>query len=107
MIDFTDFGLEVHQTAADSGFWDENNGLIFYLKQCAMIHSEVSELTDALAKGKDQKEIVLEMADIIIRICDLHAGLKRDYVIKMSLEKALREKADINKSRPRLHGKLA
>lgn len=105
-IELNGFSYSVHQNAVDKGFWDENNGTNFYIKQCAMIHSEVSEVVEAIAKDQGEK-IVTEMADVIIRLCDLWAGMNHDGLIKTSLETALNEKATYNKSRPHMHGKLA
>jgi NTP pyrophosphatase (non-canonical NTP hydrolase) len=105
-IDLTEFSYSVHQNAIDKGFWNENNGVNFYIKQCAMIHSEVSEITEAIAKGHGEK-IVTEMADAIIRICDLWAGMNHAGLIKTDLESQLKEKSQYNKTRPYMHGKLA
>ena len=51
-IDVTELSYMIHQNAKDKGFWDENNGVNFYIKQMAMIHSEVSETLEALRKEK-------------------------------------------------------
>lgn len=106
MSDLTGFAYSVHQNAIDKGFWNENNGINFYIKQCAMIHSEVSEVTEAIAKDQGDR-IVTEMADVIIRICDLWAGMNRDGIVKETLEGALKSKAEYNKTRPYMHGKMA
>ena len=101
------YAKEVHQNSVDKGFWEPNNGLIFYIKQCAMIHSEVSELVDAISKGYPEEEVVEEMADIVVRLCDLWQGMADDGVVETKLSDALIEKSIKNKSRPRMHGKLA
>jgi NTP pyrophosphatase (non-canonical NTP hydrolase) len=106
-INLTEYAWSVHQNAVNKGFWDNNNGINFYIKQCAMIHSEVSEVVEAIAKDKGEQQIVDEMADIIIRLCDLWAGMNHDGIVKIQLEDALRDKAEYNKTRPRMHGKLA
>ena len=106
-INLTEYAWGVHQNAINKGFWDSNNGVNFYIKQCAMIHSEVTEIVEAIAKDKGEEQIVKEMADVIIRLCDLWAGMNHDGVLKIQLEQALREKAEFNKTRPRMHGKLA
>ena len=106
-MDLTEYAWAVHQNAVNKGFWDSNNGINFYIKQCAMIHSEVSELVEAIAKDKSEEEIVSEMADIIIRLCDLWAGMNHDGLVKVKLQDALQDKAAYNKTRPHMHGKLA
>lgn len=103
-------GSELHDTAIEKGFWDAHyrmdaeDNFIFYAKQIAMIHSEATEVLEALRKDKGQSAVVEELADIIIRVVDLYEGLRRDGVVMDSLHKAVKRKANVNKSRPRLHG---
>lgn len=99
----------IHNTAVEKGFWDaaDQDRIIFYLKQLAMVHSEVSETLEAIRKEKGERVIVEEMADTIIRILDLWAGMKIDGYISSSLEEVLEEKARYNTTRKRLHGVLA
>lgn len=106
-INLVEFAYNVHSNALKKGFWNDNNGNIFYLKQVAMIHAEVSEITEAIAKKEDPDKIVVEMADVIIRVLDLWAGMNHDGVFKKSIETALKEKAEYNKTRPYMHGKQA
>jgi hypothetical protein len=51
--------------------------------------------------------VVEELADIIIRVLDLYAGLVRDGYTDISLEESLKNKAKINTERPKMHGVLA
>lgn len=107
-IDMTELAYQIHQNAAQKGFWDENNGINFYLKQIAMIHSEVSETLEAMRKEKGDRAVLEEMADTIIRILDLYCGMRRDgYFEGMLLENVLLDKTEANKSRPKMHGVLA
>lgn len=105
-IDLTEFSYSVHQNAIDKGFWNEDNGINFYIKQCAMIHSEVSEIVEAIAKDQGEK-VVTEMADVIIRLCDLWAGMNHKGIVHTTLEDQLKKKSEFNKTRPHMHGKLA
>ena len=100
-----EFAAVLHANARDKGFWDENNGTIFYLKQLAMVHSEVSEVLEAIRKEKGDDQVVEELADIIIRVLD--AGLVRDGYTSLSLEESLKNKAKTNVERPKMHGVLA
>ena len=101
---------ELHRTSVEKGFWeplkrmDKQDSFIFYAKQIAMIQSEATEVLEALRKSKDQREVVDELADIIIRTLDLWAGLDEAGVTTTSLYTALLMKADTNKNRPKLHG---
>jgi NTP pyrophosphatase (non-canonical NTP hydrolase) len=102
--------MRLHETSVEKGFWDalgllpEDDKFIFYAKQIAMIHSEATEVLEALRKSKGHESVVEELADIIIRVCDLYEGLRENGEVLFSLDKIVKEKAKINKARPRLHG---
>jgi NTP pyrophosphatase (non-canonical NTP hydrolase) len=107
-INLTDMAYVLNQNAREKGFWDENNGVNFYIKQMAMIHSEVSETLEALRKQHGDEAVLTEMADTIIRILDLYGGMRVDgYFEGMLLEDVLLAKVEKNKERPRMHGVLA
>jgi NTP pyrophosphatase (non-canonical NTP hydrolase) len=72
-----------------------------------MIHSEVSEVLEAIRKEKGDDKVVEELADILIRVLDLWAGLVRDGYTNHSLQETLLTKMKINTSRAKLHGVLA
>ena len=102
--------IRLHETAVEKGFWDalgslpEEDKFVFYAKQIAMIHSEATEVLEALRKSKGHEEVVEELADIIIRVCDLYEGLRENGEVVFSLNKTVRSKARINRGRPKLHG---
>jgi len=102
-----EFAAVIHANARDKGFWDDNNGTIFYLKQLAMVHSEVSEVLEAIRKEKGDEQVVEELADIVIRVLDLYAGLVRDKYTNISLEESLKRKVLKNTERLKMHGVLA
>lgn len=107
-INLTDMAYVLNQNAREKGFWDENNGVNFYIKQMAMIHSEVTEILEALRKEQGDKAMLTEMADVIVRLLDLYGGMRIDgYFEGLLLEDVLMEKIEKNKSRPRMHGVLA
>ena len=106
-MNFDDWAREIHETSVEKGFWEPNNDdthVIFYLKQIAMIHSEATEVLEALRKDKGQEAVVEELCDIIIRVLDLWAGLDANGVTTSSLEQTLINKMAINRNRERLHG---
>jgi NTP pyrophosphatase (non-canonical NTP hydrolase) len=72
-----------------------------------MIHSECSEVLEAIRKEHGDDVVVEELADIIIRTLDLYAGMATDGYTKVSLQKSLQAKMDKNVLRPRMHGVLA
>lgn len=97
---------ELHQTAKEKGFWDYPQDFVFFAKQLAMVHSEVTEVLEALRKSKGEQAVVEELADIIIRVLDLYAGLREAGVVNLSLDEILNSKSNINKDRPKMHGVL-
>lgn len=97
---------ELHETAKEKGFWDYPRDFVFFAKQLAMVHSEVTEVLEALRKTKGEKAVVEELADIIIRVLDLYEGLRESEIVTSSLQEILEEKANINKDRPKMHGVL-
>jgi NTP pyrophosphatase (non-canonical NTP hydrolase) len=102
-----ELAFQIHSNAIDKGFWEANNGLIFYMKQIAMIHSEATEALEAMRKEEGSDTVVKELADIIIRTLDLWGGLVRDGYTKKSIEESLVEKVNYNTQRERMHGVLA
>ena len=101
---------DLHTTAVAKGFWDpiarmaEEDKFVFFAKQLMMIDSEVTETLEALRKNKGQDQVVEELADIIVRVLDLYAGLVEHGVVQDSLHETFSRKTEFNKTRPRLHG---
>ncbi len=104
----------VHHNATQKGFWDYmysnaepvGDTFVFFAKQIAMIHSEATEVLEALRKQKGAEEVVEELADIIIRVVDLYEGLKMAGEAEGSLEDIVTKKTIINSQRPKMHGVL-
>lgn len=107
----TEYGLDalaaiLHETAIEKGFWD---GTINYDKvgnKLALVHSEVTEVLEAIRKNKGSEEVVEEMADVIIRLLDIYAAMRNSGDLIHSLDEVLEKKININKERPKLHGNL-
>jgi NTP pyrophosphatase (non-canonical NTP hydrolase) len=107
----TEFGLDalsavLHETAIEKGFWE---GTISYDKignKLALVHSEVTEVLEAIRKNKGSEEVVEEMADVIIRLLDIYAAMRNSGDLIHSLDDVLDKKININKERPKLHGNL-
>ena len=107
----TDYGLDalaalLHETAVEKGFWE---GEVNYDKignKLALIHSEVTEVLEAIRKSKGSEEIVEEMVDILIRLLDLYAAMRNSEDIVHSFDEILFKKMNVNSNRPRLHGNL-
>ena len=99
-----DLAMDLHKVAVEKGFWPEEIDDIFIAKQCMMIVSEVTETMEAIRKDKGEEEITKEVADILIRTLDLYAGLVEAGYTRLSLDYALEEKTQFNKTRPEKHG---
>lgn len=95
---------DLHQVAVEKGFWPKEVDDIFITKQLMMIVSEAVEVMEAIRKDKGAEEVADEMADIIIRTLDLHAGLIENGYTHVSLDAALEAKTNHNKTRPERHG---
>ena len=108
-----------HENARNKGFWEDwdsicwEDGLerndsstlnieeLFNLaisSRLMLIVSEVSEVLEALRKN-DKENFKEELADIVIRTCDLAGGLGVD------LQEEILKKINKNKNRPYKHGK--
>lgn len=113
-VDLEELAYSIHSNAIDKGFWEpfyrmeDQDKIVFYLKQLAMVHSEVSEVLEAIRKEKGEYAIVEEMADILIRLLDLWCGMKRSGAISNTLlTDVLLDKIGKNTERPKMHGVLA
>jgi NTP pyrophosphatase (non-canonical NTP hydrolase) len=96
----------LHETAISKGFW---SGAINHDKignKLALVHSEVTEVLEAIRKNQGSEKTVEEMADVIIRLLDLYAAMMNAGIVEHSLDEVLYNKMEINNSRPRLHGNL-
>jgi NTP pyrophosphatase (non-canonical NTP hydrolase) len=113
LTDMDDLAHTLHHRAKAKGFYepyeniDEKDYVIFYLKQLAMVHSEVTEVLEAIRKDKGDNLVVEELADILIRVLDFWAFLNETGYTKKKLSDALNEKIAVNEERPHMHGVLA
>lgn len=67
------------------------------LSKLMLVTSGVAEACEAVRQG-DQENFAEELADVVIRVCNLSAALGID------LDKAVQDKHERNKARPMLHG---
>lgn len=111
--DMDDLSHTLHAHARKKGFYEpyenmnEEDYVVFYLKQLAMVHSEVSEVLEAIRKEKGDDVVVEELADIIIRVLDFWAFLSQTQYTNRSLAQAIVNKMEKNMERPAMHGVLA
>jgi len=111
--DMDDLAHTLHAHAKRQGFYepyehmDDADHVVFYLKQLAMVHSEVTEVLEAIRKEQGDDKVVEELADILIRVLDFWAFLNETGYTRNSLSNALNLKVEANKQREWRHGVLA
>ena len=107
----TDYGLDalaavLHETAREKGFWDGEYNHDKIGNKLALVHSEVTEILEAIRKSQGSEKVVEEMADVIIRLLDVYAAMRNEEQVLHSLDEVLKNKMNKNKERPKLHGNL-
>ena len=107
----TEYGLDalaavLHETAREKGFWEGDYSHDKIGNKLALVHSEVTEVLEAIRKSQGSEKVVEEIADIIIRILDVYAAMRNEEQVLHSLDEVLHNKMEKNKQRPTLHGNL-
>ena len=107
----SEYGLDalaavLHETAKEKGFWDGDYNHDKIGNKLALVHSEVTEVLEAIRKSQGSEKVVEEIADIIIRILDVYAAMRNEEQVLHSLDEVLHNKMEKNKQRPTLHGNL-
>lgn len=107
----TQYGLDalaavVHETAIEKGFWDGEYTHDKIGNKLALVHSEVTEVLEAIRKSQGSEKIVEEIADTLIRLLDVYAAMRNQEAVTDSLDEILYQKMERNKYRPALHGNL-
>ena len=97
---------ELHSIAVEKGFWDNEATLEMLCTKLLLIHSEVTEVTEALRKQKGPLDVAEEMADILIRTLDLYQGMYDAGWVSQDLSTVMEYKHNKNKDRKRLHGNV-
>jgi NTP pyrophosphatase (non-canonical NTP hydrolase) len=109
-IDLNETGYLIHRTSKDKGFYDVDAiDVNFVLSKIALLHSECTEVLEAVRKDQGQESIMDELADVAIRLLDLVEALKEgEFIDKgLLLQDAIENKMKVNADRPVRHGNLA
>lgn len=101
---FDTLGSEIHETNVEKGFWGDPEIMDKYVAKLGLIHSEVTEVLEALRKGQGADKVTEEFADVLIRTFDLYATLVEAGEADPKLWKVMRQKMEDNKARPVKHG---
>jgi NTP pyrophosphatase (non-canonical NTP hydrolase) len=91
MTDLNDYVRQVRELADEKGFGSSPERI---WEMLALIHTEVSEATDAYKKGQSMESVGEELIDAIIRIFHLLSALDQD------AESLFRQKMAKNWNRP-------
>ncbi len=101
----------IHTNAVNKGFYETfahevviDDNLVGL--KLALIHSEVTEILEAIRKSQGEDAIAAEFADVIIRLLDLYNVLRNSLIYGelRPLADAIAEKVQYNESREHLHG---
>lgn len=95
---------EIHETNVEKGFWGDPEMMDKYAAKLALIHSEVTEVLEALRKSQGTDKVTEEFADVLIRTFDLYATLVEAGEADPLLYKVMYDKMKANKERPPKHG---
>lgn len=107
MTSLDQMSYDIHETAVQKGFWDKDADINFMLAKLALIHSEISEVLEAIRKQQGEEKIVEECVDVFIRLMDWYRGAVENGWVNSSFDDILHKKMDINKKRNHMHGNLA
>ena len=88
---------------------DEDEGIEFILSKIALIHSEVSEMTEELRRKEDNMDerFTEEIVDVIVRLLDLYTGMNARGFTLPDLADIYYKKMLKNSKRGYKHGKKA
>lgn len=100
---FDTLGEEIHETNVEKGFWGDPEIMDKYVAKLALIHSEVTEVLEALRKSQGADKVTEEFADILIRTFDLYSTLVEAGEADAGLYGVTMRKMDANRLRPAKH----
>lgn len=102
--EFDALAHEIHPVNVEKGFWADPVMMDKYVAKLALIHSEVTEVLEALRKSQGSDKVTEEFADILIRLFDLYDALVEAGEADPNLYRVMRDKMETNANRPNKHG---
>lgn len=94
----------IHLNSVRKGFYDEPVVMDKVVAKIALIHSECTEVLEALRKGQGKVAVTEEVSDILIRTLDLHDWMVELDLATDDLDARMNAKMLKNESRPAKHG---
>lgn len=101
---FDQLAAEIHPVNVDKGFWGPPVMMDKFAAKLALVHSEVTEVLEALRKSQGSDKVTEEFADIFIRCLDLYGTLVEAGEADPGLYAVMLRKMEDNKNRPPKHG---
>lgn len=101
---FDELARVIHPTNVEKGFWGPPETMDKYVAKLCLIHSEVSEVMEALRKSQGKDKVTEEFADILIRLFDLYGELVDVGEADPNLFRVMADKMVTNANRPVKHG---
>jgi NTP pyrophosphatase (non-canonical NTP hydrolase) len=101
---FDELAAEIHPVNVEKGFWGPPVMMDEYVAKLALIHSEVTEILEALRKSQGSDKVTEEFADVLIRTYDLYGELVNAGEADPELYAVMMKKIETNKTRPAKHG---
>ena len=95
---------DLHTINKDKGFWGPPEMMDKYVAKLALIHSEVTEVLEALRKSQGPDKVTEEFADVLIRLFELYHVLVEAGEADPGLMDVVNAKVEVNRNRPPKHG---
>lgn len=97
------FQKAVHNNSVNHDFWEDGIDDYIICTKLALIHSEVTEILEAIRKEQGIDQIESEFADVLIRLLDLYQAMQDAGMVKRPLSEVASMKHEVNTGRAPKH----